>query len=233
MDAFAYITLAIRNHYDSGSFALLSQPLAVLAFLLDQRGRYVAAATISGFASTPFTRKAVPEIEGMTRHLREVLGDEAYEAFAHAGETMTTPAMAAYAYDQIEQARAALNTVSKETRFATPADLSAGAAERRGSGVSKDCLGTSRLARQLGGVMRHTDDEMVPSPVSLQYSAFAAEPRSRDSRSVRSTRVLADGRVRARTRLRPSVSAQFAESLGSQRPTAIRRCTHPLPGVRA
>ena len=36
-----------------------------------------------------------------------------YESLARKGETMTTAAMAAYAYDQIEQARAELNAVSK------------------------------------------------------------------------------------------------------------------------
>jgi predicted ATPase len=113
MDALEYITLAIRNHYDSGSYSLLSQPLAVLATLFDQRGRYEAAATISRFASTPFTRKYVPEIHSAISHLRQVLGDEVYETFARTGENMTISAMATYAYDQIDQARAALNGVSK------------------------------------------------------------------------------------------------------------------------
>ena len=113
MDALEYITLAIRNHYDSGSFSLLSQPLAVLAILFDQRGRYEPAATISRFASTPFTRKVFPEIDSAISHLREVLGDEVYDTFARAGETMTTSAMATYAYDQIDQLRAELNAVSK------------------------------------------------------------------------------------------------------------------------
>src|SRR5262249_31801494 len=40
IDALKYLTLAIGNHYDSGSFTLLSQPLAVLATLFDQLGRY-------------------------------------------------------------------------------------------------------------------------------------------------------------------------------------------------
>jgi hypothetical protein len=41
-------------------------------------------------------------------HLRDVLGDEAYESLVRAGENMTNAAMAAYAFDQIEQARADL-----------------------------------------------------------------------------------------------------------------------------
>jgi hypothetical protein len=44
---------------------------------------------------------------------RDVLGDQAYESLARKGEAMTTAEMATYAYDQIDQARAELNTVSK------------------------------------------------------------------------------------------------------------------------
>jgi hypothetical protein len=48
-----------------------------------------------------------------TTALREVIGEETYEALAREGEAMTTAAMATYAYDQIDQARAELNAVSK------------------------------------------------------------------------------------------------------------------------
>jgi hypothetical protein len=41
-------------------------------------------------------------------HLRGVLGDQTYESLARAGEKMTTTAMATYACDQIDQARAEL-----------------------------------------------------------------------------------------------------------------------------
>lgn len=40
-------------------------------------------------------------------HLREVLGDETYESLANAGGNMTTAAMAAYAFAQIDQGCAA------------------------------------------------------------------------------------------------------------------------------
>jgi hypothetical protein len=42
-----------------------------------------------------------------------VLGDPAYESLARKGEKMTTAAIVTYAYDQIDQARAELNAVSK------------------------------------------------------------------------------------------------------------------------
>jgi hypothetical protein len=38
---------------------------------------------------------------------------QTYESLARKGETMTTAAMVTYAYDQIDQARAELNAVSK------------------------------------------------------------------------------------------------------------------------
>ena len=47
--------------------------------------------------------------------LRDVLGDQIYESLAHKGETMTAADMATYAYDQIDQAQAELNAVSKLT----------------------------------------------------------------------------------------------------------------------
>ena len=49
----------------------------------------------------------------MTAHLRDVLGDQIYDSLAHKGATMTTADLATYAYDQIDQARAELNAVSK------------------------------------------------------------------------------------------------------------------------
>jgi hypothetical protein len=64
--------------------------------------------TVAGFALDPLTRAWVPEIDITIAHLRAVLGDDNYESLARAGETMTTAALAAYAYDQIDQARTEL-----------------------------------------------------------------------------------------------------------------------------
>ena len=71
------------------------------------------AATIAGFAFSPLTASAYPQLNTVIAHLRDVLGDPAYESLARKGETMTTAAVATYAYDQIDQARAELNAVSK------------------------------------------------------------------------------------------------------------------------
>jgi hypothetical protein len=51
------------------------------------------------------TAAFIPEITTAIAHLRDVLGDPAYESFARAGDKMTAAAMATYAYDQIDQAR--------------------------------------------------------------------------------------------------------------------------------
>ena len=59
------------------------------------------------------TAAQIPEISTAIAHLRKVLGDLAYESLAKHCETITTAAMATYAYDQIDQARAELNAVSK------------------------------------------------------------------------------------------------------------------------
>ena len=67
----------------------------------------------SSTAINPLTTANLPEINTEITHLREVLGDQAYESLARKGEAMTASAMATYAYDQIDQARTELNAVSK------------------------------------------------------------------------------------------------------------------------
>ena len=108
MEVFDNLEPAIRNHYDSGSFSLLPQPLAILTIALDRLGRYEPAATISKFAATAFTTAAFSEIGSTINHLRELLGGEAYETLARTGENMTSAAMATCALDQIDQAHAGL-----------------------------------------------------------------------------------------------------------------------------
>jgi predicted ATPase len=107
-DALNYSTVSIRNQYDSGNFFLVRNSLAGLVALLDRLGHQTSAAAISGFANDPFNRSAYSEFEAATAHLRELLGDEAYESLARTGEQMTTAEMVAFAYDQIDRARTAL-----------------------------------------------------------------------------------------------------------------------------
>jgi hypothetical protein len=106
--ALEYLTLAIRNYHDSGNTTHMRAPLAVLATLFDRLGRHESAATIGGFALNPLTALTSREISPAIAHLRDVFGDQTYESLARKGETMTTAAMATYAYDQIDQARTEL-----------------------------------------------------------------------------------------------------------------------------
>jgi predicted ATPase len=105
--ALDHITLAIRNFYDSGNVGLIRFALATLAVFLHRLGRLEPAATIAGFAFSPLST-AVPQLSTVIAHLRDVLGEQAYESLARKGEAMTTAAMATYAYDQIDQARTEL-----------------------------------------------------------------------------------------------------------------------------
>ena len=108
VSAFDHLTVAIGNYHNAGDPTTIRGPLAVLAVLFDRLGRYEPAATIAGFALSPMAAAAFPEITTTITHLRDVLGDQTYESLARKGETMTTAALVTYAYDQIDQARAAL-----------------------------------------------------------------------------------------------------------------------------
>jgi len=111
--ALDHLTMAIRNYHNAGDATTIRGPLASLAVLFDRLGRYEPAATIAGFALSPLTASALPEINTAITHLRDVLGNQTYESLARKGEAMTTAAMVTYAYDQIDQARTELNAVSK------------------------------------------------------------------------------------------------------------------------
>jgi hypothetical protein len=102
-----------RFFYDSGSLSVMHTPLAVLTEYFDRLGHHEPAATISGIAANPFAHTAGVDINKTITHLREVLGDARYELLARAGENMSSAAMATDALDQIDQARAELNAVSK------------------------------------------------------------------------------------------------------------------------
>jgi predicted ATPase len=113
--ALDYVTLAIGNFHDAGNTTGVRSALAMLAAFFDRLGRHELAATIAGFALSPLTATALPEFNTAIAHLREVLGDPAYESLARMGETMTTAEMATYAYDQIDQARTELEQRADST----------------------------------------------------------------------------------------------------------------------
>jgi predicted ATPase len=110
--ALDYVTLAIRTFHDAGNTSGVCDALAILAALFDRLGRHQPAATMAGFALSPYSRTAFPEINSAIAHLRDVLDDQTYESLARKGEAMTTAAMVTYAYDQIDQARTELERPS-------------------------------------------------------------------------------------------------------------------------
>jgi hypothetical protein len=110
--------------HDSGETS--ATPLAALAGLFDRLGRHEVAATIAGFAISPFTAVAITEINTAITHLRDVLGDQTYEALARKGETMTIAEAVTYACTMMlvalgdKPARRA-RTVTSSTGTQTPA----------------------------------------------------------------------------------------------------------------
>jgi hypothetical protein len=73
---------------------------------LSRLGHHEPSAIICHFADTPFTRVGYPELTATIAYLSEVLGVEAYTALAGRATSMTNAAMAAYAFNQIDRARA-------------------------------------------------------------------------------------------------------------------------------
>ena len=106
--ALDHLARAIRNYQDSGNIATSRSPLAILAALLYRLRCYESAATLAEFAANLLAHKAFPEISETIARLRTVLGDSAYESLARRGESMTNAAMATYALEQIDRARADL-----------------------------------------------------------------------------------------------------------------------------
>jgi hypothetical protein len=100
--------LAIRNFRDSGTRAMVRSPLGLLASLFHRFGRYEPAATVAGFAINPLAAAAFPETSAAIAQMRDVLGDQTYESLARKGVVMTTSAMVAFAYDEIDQDRTEL-----------------------------------------------------------------------------------------------------------------------------
>ena len=104
--AFEYFTLSISHFSDSGSPAFMRTPLAALSIFLDRLGYYEIAATLLDTAASPLARAAYPDIDDTIAHLRDVLGTDTYEAFAHRGHSMTNAELSEYALDVVERVRA-------------------------------------------------------------------------------------------------------------------------------
>jgi predicted ATPase/class 3 adenylate cyclase len=108
VSALDHVSLAFRNYHDSGNVGSVGTPLGMLSAFLTRLGRFEPAATIAGFAFSPVSVGAAPELPTAIAKLREALGDQAFESRYRIGEAMTMAAMAAYVYDQIDWARTEL-----------------------------------------------------------------------------------------------------------------------------
>ncbi len=108
LSALHHIEAAIRINHHSGSLVALQGPTAILAEILDQLQHYDEAAVIAGFADSELNSAIFPEFPGLIAHLREALGRRKYAALARQGAAMTVAAIAGYAYEQIDEVRAAL-----------------------------------------------------------------------------------------------------------------------------
>jgi predicted ATPase len=108
--ALDYFTTTIGRYHDAGNTYMIGFPLGILAAFFDRLERYEPAATIAGFAVTsPLAAlSALAALGNAITHLREVLGEAAYESLARKGETMTTAEMVTYAYDEMDRARTEL-----------------------------------------------------------------------------------------------------------------------------
>ena len=102
---FEYLTVAIHHYDDSGNVANLRNPLAIFAALLDRLGHHEQAATISGFAASAFTL-ASSHNSAQRSPISAMSSVTSLRIARPQGRAMTTAAMATYAYDQIDQARA-------------------------------------------------------------------------------------------------------------------------------
>jgi predicted ATPase len=106
--ALEHLTLAIGNYHDCGNTSTIRIPLASLAVCLDRLGYGEGAAVIAGYASGHLARAWLPELGTAITHLRDALGGQIYDELTQKGAGMTTAAVVAYAYDQIDEARTRL-----------------------------------------------------------------------------------------------------------------------------
>jgi hypothetical protein len=108
MEALDHLTRAIHNHFDSGSVSLMLTPISILSKILDELGYNESAATLCGFAATPYTLSVYPEMAAVVAHQREVHGEPGYTKLFRVGERMTLAAVVAFALEHIDAVRAEL-----------------------------------------------------------------------------------------------------------------------------
>jgi tetratricopeptide (TPR) repeat protein len=104
------LSTVIRHYLDGGNLSNLRSGLAILSTVLDHFDRHAAAATIAGFAVTPFILATVPETTITIANLRARLGPDEFERLRIHGEAMTVPAIAEFAEAQLADLRAEITS---------------------------------------------------------------------------------------------------------------------------
>jgi predicted ATPase len=100
---------ATRWQVDAGDFASLILPLALISALLMRCDLPEPAATIAGFATTPFTLAAYPQFAAAVGQLRHTIGDKNFDRLSQQGRSMPHPKMVVFALQAIEQAQTRLD----------------------------------------------------------------------------------------------------------------------------
>lgn len=124
IEALSFVARAIRNYLDSGNPTNMATALGIAAIVFDSMGRYEPAAVAAGFGFIPLNAAAMPELETTISHLRDVLGNSAYESLARRGKTMTLSEIAAFANENIDHVRAELDALQRQATPTADSELS-------------------------------------------------------------------------------------------------------------
>jgi hypothetical protein len=98
-----------RWQSDAGDFSRLTWPLALISALLMRCNLPEPAATIAGFATTPFSLAAFPPFAAAIEELHHTIGDKDFERLSQHGQSMARPQVVAYALQAIEEVRTGLD----------------------------------------------------------------------------------------------------------------------------
>lgn len=105
LEALNRLEEVIHRYYDVGNVNNLRHILAIFAVMLNRFGRFGAAATVAGFAVTPFTNATFPEMGALADHLREMLGKESFGELTAVGASMTATSILEQADQEIAELR--------------------------------------------------------------------------------------------------------------------------------
>jgi cold shock CspA family protein len=105
---------ATRWHFDARDFSSLTWCLALISAVLARCDVTEPAATIAGFATTPFTLAVYPEFAVAVEQLHETLGDSDFDRLCQRGRSMPRHEMVAYSLQAVEQARTRLDLVGAD-----------------------------------------------------------------------------------------------------------------------